>query len=608
MNQTIKQYFDAKSKYYSGKPIMSDIEFDKLETSLSVTNPEILKHIGYSERTGKEKLPVLMGSLDQIKTEKDFAIWKTKFPNSKIVITEKIDGNSCLLEYKQGILINSWSRGDGVFGASNIRHTARMSGIPQFTGNNFTGYIRGELVIQKKDWTSLLAVATREYANARNFVAGFMNATVGQAELYKYFHFVAFEHFNNLEESKSDQLNTLKLYGFTIPMRKLCDHQLQYSDIEILIGDMIKDSDYELDGVVADVDEQTYRIFVATPEDLNPSYAIKIKLVNSSVETKVLGIEWAVSKDGFLKPVVLVSPVALSGVTVSRVTGYNAKFIVDNGIGIGAVVAIIRSGDVVPKIVGVTTDVAVKLPEGIWNTTGVDLISTSIDGSYEQRAKIMQYYFSKMEIDFIGEGAIAKLMTHGSTIIDIINKPDILEEVIGENGRKAAVMMQKILTSTTPQRLFAALGCFGRGLGERKLKVVFDRYSVSEVLDGNISVMDYCDLSGYDIKSAELIHSNTSKAKDIYEQIKSPVSFEQPTTQTLGIGKFSNDVLVATGVRLSPEHIAKIQAAGGIVSDAFTKATTILVAKDPKSTSGKAVKAREMGISVISLAELMNLL
>jgi NAD-dependent DNA ligase len=604
-------YFQAKQAYYSGEPIMSDIDFDQLEVFLAKTNPEIMKHVGASDRTGKEKLPLMMGSLDQIKNQKELSAWMSRFPKAdKYVFTEKIDGNSNLLQYKSGILLNSFSRGDGVQGASNIRHTQKMQ-LPQYIPTGFNGFVRGELAIAKADWANLLAESAREYANARNFVAGFMNKTEGQAELYKYFRFIAFELFAEDMEpiSKGYQMEVLASAGFKTPRRYTYFPQFSYSDAELIIEEMILGSEFEIDGVVLDVDSKEYREFSPTADDLNPPYAVKIKLVSDGVESEVLGVEWSVSKDGLLKPVVLIKPIQLTGVTISRVTGYNAKFIVDNQIGVGAVVQVVRSGDVIPKIVGVTWEAdEVILPPGIWNKSNVDLISTTDDGNLDMKAKQMEYFFSKMEIDFIGEGAVAKLFDAGVTeVIWIINNPSPLEQVIGENGRKAAVIMKKILSETTPQRLFAALGVFGRGLGERKLKVVFDKYPVEMVLSSKIKLEEYCELPGYDVTSATLLIENWPLARTVYDLIKGSVKFVKPKAIVLGEGAFSNQILVATGVRLSPELIAKVQAQGGIVSDSFGKTTTILVAKDPQSTSGKMGKAKEMGIKVISLATLMEM-
>lgn len=621
ISETLETYFNAKKQYYNGSPVMSDVEFDALELIVAKSHPDILKHVGHTERTGAEKLPVMMGSLDQLRNEKEWANWKAKFPGEiGFVITEKIDGNSCLLQYKNGSLVNSWSRGDGVSGASNIRHTAKMN-LPQYIENKFTGFIRGELVVPTADWQILLSEADRDYANARNFVAGFLNKTEGQKELYKYFVFVAFELINEQKLSKSQQLHLMHLYGFDTPEYSHISENCSYSDLEKFISKMLQDSEYELDGIVVEVESEKYRIFTPTEDDLNPPFSVKIKLISEGVEATIKKIEWSTSKDGLLKPVVLIEPVQLSGVTVSRVTAYNAKFVHDNKLCPGSVIKIVRSGDVIPKIVGfVNSGIATdklyiewfydQFDNNVeWNDTKVDLIHSSGAGLMAQKIKQLEYFFHKLEIDFVGPGAVAKLIDAGYIEPNqIILDSACLQKVIGENGRKAELIMNKILASVTPQRLFAALGLFGRGMGERKLKVLFTRFSVDEVLRGKLTESQLCALDGFDVKSANLIMLNAFAAHSTFWDIKAKVTFAADKLETKGSGVFDNQILVATGVRLSPELIDKIQALGGTVTDAFNKSTTILIAKDSNSTSGKMGKAKELGIKVISIDELTKML
>jgi NAD-dependent DNA ligase len=620
MKKDLQLYFDAKSAYYSGEPILSDYEFDTLEVELAKTNPDILKRVGFNDRTGAEKLPVMMGSLDQLHNQKEWVNWKTKFPGELgFVITEKIDGNSCLLQYKNGILVNSWSRGDGVSGASNIRHTSKMQ-MPQYIESRFTGFIRGELVVPTADWKNLLSEADRDYANARNFVAGFLNKTEGQKELYKYFVFVAFEMIDDQKLSKSHQLQLMHLYGFDTPGYSHISETCSYADLEKFISKMLQDSKYELDGLVVEVESAKYRIFTPTEDDLNPPFSVKIKLVSEGVQTTIQEIQWSTSKDGLCKPVVLINPVQLDGVLICRVTAYNAKFVMDNKLCPGSVIKIVRSGQVIPKIVGfVSSGIEPDLynewfysqfdTNVEWNETKVDLIHASGAGLMAQKAKQLEYFFHKLEIDFVGPGAVSKLIDAGYIEpIKIILDSACLQKIIGENGRKAELIMNKVLASVTPQRLFAALGLFGRGMGERKLKVLFARFSVEQVLGGKIIESHLCELDGFDVKSAKLIMLNAFTAHSTFSAIKAKVTFAADKLETKGSGVFNNQILVATGVRLSLELIEKIQALGGTVTDTFNKSTTMLIAKDPSSTSGKMGKAKDMGIKVISLAQLMEVL
>ena len=111
----------------------------------------------------------------------------------------------------------------------------------------------------------------------------------------------------------------------------------------------------------------------------NPEHAFAFKMVLSDqiAEVKVTDVIWTPSKDGFLKPRVQVEPVILGGVTIEYATGFNAKYIVDNNIGVGAVIKLVRSGDVIPHILAVIRPASEPLmptQDYTWNDTRVDVI------------------------------------------------------------------------------------------------------------------------------------------------------------------------------------------------------------------------------------------
>ena len=86
-------------------------------------------------------------------------------------------------------------------------------------------------------------------------------------------------------------------------------------------------------------------------------------------------------------PTIIIEPVDVCGVTIKRVTGNNAKFIVDNKLGIGAEVEVIRSNDVIPKIQRVIKGTIVELPEGEWNSSGVHLMNTNGENNDDSKIK-----------------------------------------------------------------------------------------------------------------------------------------------------------------------------------------------------------------------------
>lgn len=157
--------------------------------------------------------------------------------------------------------------------------------------------------------------------------------------------------------SKTEQLELLKANGFTVVShttfkgRNLTDDMLAK-----FLNERRDDTDYAIDGVVIEVDDANKRASMDKDNtDINPKSSIKYKVAdadNLAIAT-VKGIEWAVSKHGYLKPRINVEPTELVGVTVQYCTGFNAKFIHDNKIQPGTKIKITRSGDVVPLCLGV---------------------------------------------------------------------------------------------------------------------------------------------------------------------------------------------------------------------------------------------------------------
>ena len=612
INDALELYNKAKEAYYAGEPILSDADFDLLEVELAKTNPEILLSVGSKERGGKVPLPRAMGSLNQAHNQNELDLWAAKFPGSKIVM-EKIDGNSCLLVYKSGKLVDSFSRGDGVNGANNTRHTIHMNCIPKRIGN-YTGTIRGELVIAKDKWVTVKDIASknsgREYANSRNFVAGFMNGSEGYKAIYPYFSFVAFDAYDLDYSYKNAVLDELANMGFTVP----CYHVVydntydQYSD---LMKTTIAESPFECDGIVVEANASSLRDMTVDLSDLNPKYAVKIKPASVGILTTVTQVEWNISKGGLLKPIIHFEPVQLTGVTITKASGYNAKNVVVSGMGVGAKVIITRQGDVIPRVDKVITPVEVTVPSDCeWDANGVELVNTSESGQLAVKIRRLEYFFAKLEVDHMGPANVTAFVYAGvdDAIGAISASKKFYEATVGANGVKAYDILHKRLSNVTPELLFAAMDDFGRGIGERKLRALLKVIPLEKFLSGDITSEEIIAVDGFEARSAELILDNIGLALANYRAIADKVTFtvEEPVELNSN-GKLSGQVLCPTGVRFSPELTATITAEGGMITDSMNSTVTMLVAKDPNSGSSKIEKARAKGIRVMSLAELTQL-
>ena len=169
---------------------------------------------------------------------------------------------------------------------------------------------------------------------------------------------------------------------------------------------------YEIDGVIV-TDDKNY-----SRKSGNPDHSIAFKMVLSDqiAEAKVVDVIWTPSKDGYLKPRVQIEPINLGGVRIEYATGFNGAFINDNKVGIGAVIELIRSGDVIPHIRKVTTPAEeAKMPSVPfkWNDTHVDVLLEDIHGDETVKEKIVTGFFRGIGVEGLSSGNIARIIDTG---------------------------------------------------------------------------------------------------------------------------------------------------------------------------------------------------
>ena len=376
-DQIREQLNDARIAYHNGRRSkFTDDQYDYLTD-----------YIGEEQKVGayptseshRVRLPIHMGSMDKIKADStEFTSFQRDYRNVKC-ISEKLDGISLLIDFSRRP-VSAYTRGNGDVGQDVTHILPYIRGIPQIKTATFSGYVRGEAIVSRPNWKRI----AERGKNARNFVAGVIHSKQSDTNDLREIEFVAYEYipspFPNEIMSASIQFAHLKNIGFNVVKHIIVQHKRVTSDaMIILLDEWRQTSNYEIDGIII-ANDASYPITVKG----NPSHAkaFKHNVLENAVETLVTRVEWNISKDGKWKPVVNVEPFDLEGVTIQRATGYNARFIEENGIGKGAVVRIIRSGGVIPKIVSIKTKSReVELPEGKWDDTHTELISTECGSS-----------------------------------------------------------------------------------------------------------------------------------------------------------------------------------------------------------------------------------
>jgi NAD-dependent DNA ligase len=462
----IKSYIDTC--YENGNPVVDDEEYDAMFGSQSSAL--------HSSKGGAKKLPVWMGSLNKVKTEQELLYWKKKNNTTTYVVSGKLDGCSALLVREE--LYEScklYSRGNGLTGTDwthVIEHTLNFPVSSDFT--------RCELVMKKLTFDMKYK---HEFKNPRNLVAGQLASKTPKLDILRDIDLVPYEIMSGKTSSNIDPETQMHICHSNqkgvLPWTLLKHDEVSVKTLSDLLDKWSQSSLYHLDGLVVTVNSP----YIQNQKG-NPSYSVAFKKDTSENQkiATVIQIHWDVSAWGSFIPVVEIEPIVLGGVTISRVSGYNAKFIKQECIGPGAVVLCTRSGDVIPKIQKVVKrSDNLHLPEGEWE--GVHLMDTNGVNKVKLLYNLVQnlaYTPGFKPITGLGPKTLEKLYKeHGLTdLFYLINAPRTMSCFKGKSGSNiyAAIVQIKCRTHSLA-RVIGASGTLSKQVGEQtvaKLLAKFD--------------------------------------------------------------------------------------------------------------------------------------
>ena len=620
----LKQYNEA---YRNGESLISDSEYDFLKEQLEELDPNnpFLDLVGSKviDKERERKLPITMASMNKIKSMEEISDWcrlKGIPINTDVVLTPKYDGLSLAVDEFEN---KATTRGDGLVGQASDEHykliknhlEKEIIGASPCAGGNkiVFDFTYGEVMMSRDIFKRKYSVPNEYkaegFANARNLVAGLINNKSATEPLkdtsYIKYGGIVNENYNHLFNYKTDILNELnRLQSIQVPFKVVKISELS----EDFLIETFKEwaIEYEIDGVIVEINNLEIQNKLGRERSSNNpvwARAFKSPQFEQSAVTKVIGLSWNISKQGYLKPVLQIEPVKLDGVTVSNVTGNNARFIRDMGLGIGATIVVKRSGMVIPIVVNVIDPVEFVMPniDNIgWNENEVELIT--LTETKEQLFKQLVSFFEILEVENAGEGVFKQLWEagHQSVKAILLLKPSDMEKLEGFGKRKAEIVYNAIQSKVKEvdlAKLQHATGIF-KMLGSKKLDLLkhFEyKPTVDQVMEiegfAEKSALSY--LEGFD-KFFEFI-------KDLPIGIKKESAFA-PTSSELKDKQF-----VFTGVR-SADAEQKIMEMGGKIGSGVSKNTSYLIMKAKGSGSSKEVKAESLGVKIMTLAELNQML
>lgn len=620
----------AADKYYNtDTPVLLDVQYDALIDFLRLKSPKskVLKNIGASVKgKNKVKLDYWLGSMDKMKPNNvnDLASW-IKTYKGPYHLSDKLDGISALLVYNDNE-ISMYTRGTANEGL-DITPLVKYMNLPKYEiieeyckknkikGDKNLIAFRGELVIKdkvfNKNWAGKLK-------NARNSVSGLVNSKKINPELANDTDLVLYEVIDPFFpiDKQMDIIKDLKFNQVEYKFVK----ELSFDSLSKYLKERREDGDYNIDGIIVTTSGNYKRNIKGNPEY---AFAFKDVLEDQIGRTFVKDIEWNVSKDGYINPTLILNPITIGGVEIKRATGFNAKFIVDNVLGEGAEIEIIRSGDVIPyvkKVLKPATSGKPDLPKSDWkwNETKVDIILTNLKDDPNVLIKNIYFFFSTLDTKGLGEKNVAKLIDSGlNSIQKILNaeKKDFLNvEGFGEKTAKnIKESIIKSLTNISLSKLMAASNKLGHGLGEERMKQVLMKYPniLNEYKKWTKQefINKIKEINGWEEKTSTLFVSNFEDFIKFYDSIKKFVKIEDKKIEKKE-GEFSGKTIVFSGFR-DNDLQSKLEIQGAKIGSGISKNTDYLIVKDQETLdnpTGKVQKAFELKIKILTKNDLAKLL
>ena len=601
----LETILDETQKAYYNDPensLLTDNEYDIIKEYMEKKYPKnkVLDQIGAPiQDKNKVKLPYFMASMDKIKPDTNaLQKWKDKY-KGPYVLSAKLDGISGLYSTENNEQ-KLYTRGNGEVG-QDISHLIPFLRLP--TTPDIT--IRGELIMKK---STFIEKYKDQFSNSRNLVSGLVNQKKMEPEKFKDVDFVAYEVIKpSLKPSEQMKfLEDEEVDEVINETKKNIDNSILS---EILV-DWRENYEYTIDGVIVENDE----IYKRTEDNPKHAFAFKMVLSDQIAEAKVLNVLWAPSKDGYLKPRIQIEPVVLGGAKIEYATAFNAAFVEDNKIGIGALVKLVRSGDVIPHIMEVIEPAQkAKMPdvEYKWNETHVDIILEDAEQDETVKEKNIVGFFKGLEVDGLGPGNVKKIIKAGyESVPQIIAMTE--EDFLKVDGFKKK-MAEKVFKSIHDKidkaslpKIMAVSNIFGRGFGEKRIEPILFKYP--DILTSSESDGEKIDkikgIKGIEKKTAERFVNNISKFMDFIEVAKlqnklSDIPIEEPKDESHPL---YDKTVIITGFR-DKELSEQLKSFGAKESSSVTKNTFAVIVKNKDEDTGKTEAAKEKNIPIYTIDE-----
>lgn len=643
--------------YVLDAPEITDAEYDRLMVRLREIEsqwPEEVPEDSPTQRVGGKVSPEFtevrhltpLLSLSNAFSEAELRAFDERVHSglptgSKVeyVMEPKIDGLACSLIYENGRLVRAATRGDGVVGENVTANVRTIRSIPLVLkapeGQELPELldVRGEVYMPRHEFMRLneerAEAGESEFANPRNAAAGSLRQLDPQVTAKRSLSFFAYYVGDGAKEKHSDSLAMLTGYGF-----KVSENYRVVSSIDEALAYISEFNEkraglsYDTDGAVIKVNAvYQQRILGATGKD--PRWAIAFKYPPEQAETTMEDIVWRVGRTGVLTPTAVLTPVKLSGSTVSRATLHNVDFIKEKDIRIGDRVVINKAGEIIPEVLRVVVEkrtgeenpvaIPTVCPECGWQVERPEneaaIRCTNPHCPALGREGLIHFVSrDAMNIEGCGPSVINQLMDAGlvKDAADLYNltRDDLVQlERMGEKSADNLLQALEASKENEMDRLLFALGI--RHVGAKVARLLATEFgSMEKLLAAEPEQLAAIRDIGSKIAESVVTWLSVPANRDLLERLAAAglkMDFTQQNADTTN--PFYGKTLVFTGTLPTlgrAEAKTMAQDAGAKVSGSVSRKTDYVVAG--AEAGSKLEKAQQLGVAVIDEAQFLQML
>ena len=633
--------------YVLNQSEVSDFEFDQMMHQLMeleeqyselLTADSITHRVGGVAENSFESVvhTVQMGSLQDVFSEEEVRDFDRKvreeITNPTYIVEPKIDGLSVSLEYRDGLLVRGSTRGDGFVGEDVTANLKTVRNIPLKLNTDVPFIeVRGEVYMPVSSFERLVEqqelADEKPFKNPRNAAAGSLrqkNPKITAKRGLDIFVFNLQQLEGHTTNGHKESLDYMKELGLTVvpSYKAVTDIDAAIEEIR-RIGSNRGQFGFDIDGAVVKVDDFAQRELLGSTSKF-PKWAVAYKYPPEEKVTKLLDIEVAVGRTGVLTPTAIFEPVQLAGTTVSRAVLHNQDFIDEKGIAIGDDIVVRKAGEIIPEVVAVAShnsENTWKLPE-VCPSCGTAVVKE--EGEVAVRCPNIQcpaqlirnlIHFasrSAMDIDGLGKAMVEQLVKQ-----DLIHSPADLYELKADEiaaldrmGKKSANNLIKAIEKSKQNDLSKLIFALGiHEVGEKAAVLLAQKFETMDRIM-SASAEEISSIEGFGIVMARNVENFFRREANVQQIERLKVcGLNMNCLMEKAGDKLAGKTFVLTGTLPTlkrSEAQAMIEKQGGKVSGSVSKKTTYVVAGE--EAGSKLTKAQELGITILSEAELLELL